>query len=85
MVILMVSKGERPLKPVSAEVLGLTPAVWELTKRCWLKKAVKRPDTSEVLAHLEGMSLPTYFEARLSMTRDEQEGSWHHHPRFSGG
>lgn len=50
------SKGERPPKPASAEVLGLTPAIWELTTRCWLKKAAKRPDADEVLAHLEGMS-----------------------------
>ncbi|KAF9646106.1 kinase-like protein [Thelephora ganbajun] len=52
-VILMVARGERPSKPVSAEALGLTPAVWELTKRCWHKKSAKRPDTPEILAHLE--------------------------------
>ena len=55
----MVSRGERPPKPASAEVLGLTPAVWKLTKECWHKKAAKRPNTSEILARLEGMMLPT--------------------------
>lgn len=52
----MVSRGERPPKPVFAQVVGLTPAIWELTMKCWQKKAAKRPGTSEVLAHLEGMS-----------------------------
>ncbi|KAF9651826.1 kinase-like protein [Thelephora ganbajun] len=52
-VILMVTRGERPPEPVSAEALGLTPAVWELTKRCWHKKPAKRPNTSDILAHLE--------------------------------
>lgn len=53
-VIIMVSKGDRPPKPASADVLGLTPAVWGLTKKCWHKKAAKRPGTSEILDHLEG-------------------------------
>ncbi|KAF9641962.1 kinase-like protein, partial [Thelephora ganbajun] len=47
-VILMVTRGERPPKLVSAKALGLTPAVWELTKRCWHKKPAKRPDTPEI-------------------------------------
>jgi hypothetical protein len=58
----MVLNGERPPKPATAEVLGLTPAVWELTKRCWRKKAAERPDASEVLVHLKGMSLPVCLE-----------------------
>lgn len=56
-VILVVARGERPPKPVPAEALGLTPAVWELTKMCWHNKPEKRPAASVVLAHLESMSL----------------------------
>ena len=52
-------RGGRPPKPASAGVLGLTPDVWELTKKCWHKKAKKRPNTSEILAHLEGTLFPT--------------------------
>lgn len=58
-VILLVARGGRPPKPVSAETLGLSSAVWELTKRCWHKNPAKRPNSSEVLAYLEGMSLST--------------------------
>lgn len=57
-VILMVSSGERPSKPASAEVLGLTEEVWELTRKCWRGRASKRPNASEILDHLEGTSLP---------------------------
>ena len=63
----MVSRGERPPKPVFAEVLGLTPALWELTIKCWHRKAAKRPNTSEVLARLEGALLPTRSVASLLM------------------
>ena len=58
-VILKVTKGERPPKPITAEELGLTSAVWELTKRCWQKSPAKRPGTAEVLAYLESMSFPS--------------------------
>ncbi|KAF9651816.1 kinase-like protein [Thelephora ganbajun] len=51
-IIPMVTRGERPPKPVSAKALGLNPAVWELTKRCWHKKPVKRPETPEILTRL---------------------------------
>ena len=54
-VVIVVLKGQRPPKPPSAQPLGLTPAVWRLTRRCWLKNAAKRPDADEVLARLEGM------------------------------
>jgi len=61
-VILLVARGRRPPKPVSGEALGLTPTIWELTKRCWHKNPAKRPDTSEILAYLEnkkvGLPLP---------------------------
>ncbi|KAF9790526.1 kinase-like domain-containing protein [Thelephora terrestris] len=49
----MLLKGTRPPKPESAEVLGLTPALWALTKKCWARNPAKRPDTSAILAHLE--------------------------------
>lgn len=63
----MVLRGERPPKPASAEGLGLTPAVWELTIKCWHRKAAKRPSASEVLARLEGALLPTCSVASLLM------------------
>lgn len=63
----MVLRGERPPKPASAEGLGLTPAVWELTIKCWHRKAAKRPSASEALARLEGALLPTRSVASLLM------------------
>ena len=53
----MVTRGERPPQPVHAEALGLTLAIWKLTKRCWHKAPGKRPDTPEILSRLESMSL----------------------------
>ena len=55
----MVTRGERPSKPASAEAFGLTPELWELTKRCWHEKAKRRPDSLKVLTRLESTSLPT--------------------------
>jgi len=49
----MVMRGERPPWPVQAEALGLTPAIWKLTKRCWHKTPTKWPGTSEILACLQ--------------------------------
>ena len=58
-VIVMVTRGERPSKPASAEEFGLTLELWELTKRCWHEKPERRPDAFKVLTRLESMSLPT--------------------------
>ena len=55
----MVTRGERPSKPATAEVFGLTPELWELTRRCWHEKPERRPDALKVLTRLESMSLTT--------------------------
>lgn len=69
MVIIRVLGGERPPRPASAEVLGMTPAVWALTERCWRKNAARRPDTSEILAHLEahleGTVVSHFFQSKV--------------------
>ncbi|KAF9643286.1 kinase-like protein [Thelephora ganbajun] len=70
-VILMVARGKRPPKLVSAKALGLTPAVWELAKRCWHKKPAKRPDTLEILAHLEGISSTCFGRESTDAHRNE--------------
>ena len=53
----IIYRGKSPPKPTGAKALGLTSSVWKLTKRCLHKNPIKRPDTSEVLAHLEGRSI----------------------------
>lgn len=47
-IIVLVSGGGRPKKPLDSEKLGLEPAVWELAEDCWNQDRAKRPDITEV-------------------------------------
>ena len=51
-VIGKVLRGRRPQKPKST-ALGITPAVWNVAKKCWRKSVQKRPEVREVLQELE--------------------------------
>jgi serine/threonine protein kinase len=58
MVIIVTSKGERPLKPPHFDTPGMTPAIWEIAEKCWHRKAKKRPEANAVLKHLEKLADP---------------------------
>ena len=53
-VISKVLRGRRPQKPEST-ALGITPAVWNVAKKCWRKNVKKRPEVGEVLQELENI------------------------------
>lgn len=49
----MVCRGVRPPKPQSFDVLGISPAVWEIAEMCWHQEANQRPRVKAVLRCLE--------------------------------
>ncbi|KAF9649193.1 kinase-like protein [Thelephora ganbajun] len=55
-VIFLISKGRRPVKPLSFEAPGMTPMVWKIAKKCWHGKAKKRPEVNGVLQDLEKLA-----------------------------
>ena len=57
-VLIAVSKGKRPPKPLRFEAPGMTPAVWRIAERCWHQKATVRPDAKAVLQYLENLANP---------------------------
>ena len=44
-------RGERPKKPLKAECLGFSDALWELTQLCWSESTSNRPTAQELLDH----------------------------------
>ncbi|KAF9647956.1 kinase-like protein [Thelephora ganbajun] len=52
-VIIMISKGNRPPKPLQFDAPGMTPAVWKIAQKCWHQKAMERPEVKVVLQYLE--------------------------------
>ena len=54
-VVVVVSKGGRPQKPLDCEHLGLGRAVWKLTEGCWNQKPDKRPDVANVLRRFQAI------------------------------
>ena len=55
-VTVLISNGKRPSKPRRFDVLGMTPAVWEIAKKCWHKKARERPEVNYILQYLENIT-----------------------------
>ena len=53
-VISKVLRGRRPQKP-QFTAPGITPAVWNIAKKCWRAKAKERPELKEVLQELENI------------------------------
>ena len=47
-VVVLVSAGKRPQKPLDGAKLGLEPGVWEITEECWNQDSGKRPNITEV-------------------------------------
>ena len=51
-----VMRGERPKKPLGAESLGLSNALWELLQQCWNESASSRPTAQRLFGHLSSVS-----------------------------
>ena len=47
-----VLRGERPRKPLDAESLGFSEALWELIQLCWSQSSSTRPTAQQLLDHL---------------------------------
>ena len=54
-VIIMMSRGERPPKPLGCEIIGLVPALWRLTEECWHQTPERRPDIANVSRRFEAI------------------------------
>lgn len=54
-IVLRVSTGEHPTKPINAEGIGFGSGTWELVRECW-KRQSKRPRIDRVLQHLKRVS-----------------------------
>jgi serine/threonine protein kinase len=54
-VIIMISRGERPPKPLGCEPLGLGPTVWRLTEECWSQNPGRRPDVTSILRRFQAI------------------------------
>jgi len=57
-IIIMITKGSRPLKPRHLDAPGMTPEVWKIAQWCWLEKPEERPEVNAVLQHLENIANP---------------------------
>ena len=51
-IILKITTGERPARPLGTRELGLTDSVWEMTVRCWQQDPTLRPSVTEVVGFL---------------------------------
>jgi len=54
--VLAVVRGERPGKPLGAESLGFSDALWELLQSCWSDSSSARPTTQRLLDSLSHAS-----------------------------
>ncbi|KAF9778166.1 kinase-like domain-containing protein [Thelephora terrestris] len=52
-----VMRGERPIKPISANSLGLTETIWELVELCWSESSLTRPTAQQLLDCISSASL----------------------------
>ena len=57
--MLAVLRGERPGKPLDAESLGFSDALWELVQLCWSESSSTRPTAQRLLDHLS-IASPTW-------------------------
>ena len=57
-VLIMLSRGKRPPKPLRFDAPGMSPAVWKIAEKCWHEKAKERPEVNVVLKDLENLAKP---------------------------
>jgi len=55
-IILKITNGERPTRPMDAYDLGLTDPVWDMTLRCWAQYPAHRPTVTEAVRILRERS-----------------------------
>jgi len=55
-IILKITNGERPTRPMDVYDLGLTDLVWDMTLRCWAQYPAHRPMVTEVVGILREWS-----------------------------
>ena len=63
-VVVQILNGKRPVKPPTAEQLGLTTEMWKFVEECWSANPSKRPTVDEVVRTWErfvnGYVVPTF-------------------------
>ena len=57
-IILKITNGERPTRPMGVHDLGLTDSVWDMTLRCWAQYPAHRPTVTEVVGILRKWLAP---------------------------
>ena len=71
-------RGERPKKPLDAESLGLSDALWWLVQSCWRESSSDRPTVQQLLDYLSFAALswvlPPVYPA-IMIDADESTGS----------
>lgn len=55
-VIIKVSRGKRPPKPLRFDGPGMTAVVWKVAQKCWNEKAKDRPEVQAVLQYLQDIA-----------------------------
>jgi serine/threonine protein kinase len=55
-VMFAVLSGNRPTKPCNAEEIGMTDVLWNLAEGCWMEDRTKRPDVSNILGRICGIT-----------------------------
>jgi len=82
-----VLRGERPEKPLDAESLGFSCALWELVQSCWSELSSTRPTAQQLLDHLAAASLdwvpPAVYPAIRIDTSDITDSDSHGSSRSS--
>ena len=73
-------KGERPERPLDAESLGFSDALWELVELCWSESMSTRPTAQRLFDHLSPASLawvppPVYPSSRGDVEYTTSSGS----------
>ena len=72
-------RGERPKRPLDAESLGFSDALWQLTQLCWSGSSSDRPTVQQLLDHLSLAALswvpPPVYPARVVIDTGEITGS----------
>lgn len=53
-VLLHISRGNRPEMPRNAHAVGLTVEMWKVLESCWQQNPKKRPEMREVVKKWEG-------------------------------
>jgi len=71
-------RGERPKRPLDAESLGFSDALWQLAQSCWSESSSDRPTVQQLFEYLSLAALdwvpPPVYPA-VAIDADEITGS----------